>query len=132
MCLPSSLLMLPGVFLIQMASLIPLTFQSLKVRVKEHREEAEKISGGMRFTRGNRKLSEKERWSSAITDHIVHKNHVMNWDSAKLRQRESDWKVRGIKEAIWIRKAPGNINRDEGRRTLPPLYDDLLVPQPRD
>ena len=68
------------------------TKRKLKVRVKEHREEAEKISGGMRFTRGSKKLSEKERWSSAITDHIVHKNHVMNWDSAKLRQRESDWK----------------------------------------
>ena len=57
---------------------------------------------------------------------------VMNWDSAKLVERESNWKVRGIKEAIWIRKTPNNINRDEGRHTLPHLYDDLLVPQPRD
>ena len=58
-------------------------------------------------------------------------NHVIDWESAQLVEREGDWKTRGIKEAIVIRKVP-NMNRDEGRYQLSHLYDDLLSPAARD
>ena len=104
------------------------TKRVLTSRVKEHREEVEKLSLGVPFTRGNRRQSEKERSRSAITDHVLQSNHIMDWDSAKIVQREENWFVRGVKESIWIRKTPDNINRDEGRHILPHLYDDLLLP----
>ena len=108
------------------------TKRKLSVRVKEHREEVEKIDLGRSFTRGTRKQSVNERHKSAITDHICVSNHVIQWDSARIVKKEGDWRTRGIKEAVTIRKHPENMNRDEGRYQLSHLYDDLLLPSPRD
>ena len=108
------------------------TKRKLCVRVKEHREDVEKIDTGRSFTRDARKQSETERHKSAITDHVCTSNHVIKWDSAKVVQKEADWKARGIKEAVTIRKHPENMNRDEGRYQLSHLYDDLLRPVLRD
>ena len=52
-------------------------------------------------------------------------NHDNDWDSAKIVERERDDQARGIKEAVYIRILP-NMNRDEGRRHMSHLYDDLL------
>ena len=52
-------------------------------------------------------------------------NHDIDWDSAKIVERERDDQARGIKEAVYIRILP-NMNRDEGRHHLSHLYDDLL------
>ena len=52
-------------------------------------------------------------------------NHVIDWDNAKIVERERDDQARGVKEAVCIRILP-NINRDEGRHHLFHLYDDLL------
>ena len=41
---------------------------------------------------------------SALTDHIAKKNHTINWEGVRLPAKESDWKKRGVKEAIFIRK----------------------------
>ena len=49
----------------------------LTTRVREHRDEGEKIGDGMPFTKGNRKVSETERHKSAIKDHEVKENHTM-------------------------------------------------------
>ena len=67
---------------------------------------------------------------SAITYHITQQNHIVDWDGAKFVNRETDWRTRGIKEAIWIRK--DSMNRDEGRYRLSHLYDDLLKSHPGD
>ena len=107
------------------------TKRMLKTRVKEHREEVEKVDKGRSYTRETRKQSETDRWKSAITDHVCQNNHVIDWESARLVEREGDWKTRGIKEAIVIRKV-ANMNRDEGRYQLSHLYDDLLSPATRD
>ena len=53
---------------------------------------------------------------SAITDHVVKENHVINWSGAKILEREGHRKTRQVKESIWIRKEPNCMNRD-GRRT---------------
>ena len=108
------------------------TKRKLATRVKEHRKEVEKLDKGRSFTRDSKKQALNERSKSAITDHVTQEKHVIDWDSAKLLQREGDWVVRGIKEAITIRKNPSNMNRDEGRYQLSHMYDDLLTPSQRD
>ncbi|KAI0231170.1 Thymidine phosphorylase [Lamellibrachia satsuma] len=49
---------------------------------------------------------------------------------AKCVDRESDWRTRGIKEVIWIRKTTDSMNRDEGRYRLSHIYDDLQKGHP--
>ena len=61
-----------------------------------------------------RKHSTKAISKSGVTDHARQLNHVMDWDSAKIVAREADCKLRGIKEAITIRRVKENMNRDEG------------------
>ena len=58
-------------------------------------------------------------------DHTMKENHVIDWDSAKIVERERDDQARGVKEAVYIRILP-NMNRDEGRHHLSHLYDDLF------
>ena len=62
---------------------------------------------------------------SAITDHAMQENHLIDWESARIIEKERDDKARGIKEAVHIRLLP-NMNRDEGRFHLSHLYDGLL------
>ena len=69
--------------------------------------------------------SQSEMWGSALTDHAVKENHVIDWESAMIVEKEREDLARGIKEAIYIRKLP-NLNRDEGRYHLSHLYDNLL------
>ena len=101
------------------------TKRKLKVRVKEHKTETEKISKSVVYTRDRKRQSQSEMWGSALTDHSVKENHVINWESARMIEKERDDLARGIKEAIYIRKLP-NLNRDEGRYHLSHLYDNLI------
>ena len=64
-------------------------------------------------------------WGSALTDHAVKENHIIDWESAKIVEKEREDLARGIKEATYIRKLP-NLNRDEGRYHRSHLYDNLL------
>ncbi len=104
------------------------TKRKLAVRVKEHRTETEKVSDARVYTRDKRKQSESEYWGSALTDHSIKENHVIDWDSAKIIDKERDNQARGIKEAIYIRLFP-NLNRDEGRYQLSHLYNDIIRTQ---
>ena len=96
------------------------TKRKLKVRVKEHQTETEKVSKAVVYTRDRKRQSQSEMWGSALTDHSVKENHVINWESARIVEKERDDLARGIKEAIYIRKLP-NLNRDEGRSTICPI-----------
>ena len=108
------------------------TKRVVKARVKEHRTEVEKMQEVMVYTRNARKASETTVHKSAITDHVSQLNHLIDWDSAKLVERERDWTIRGMKEAMIIRKNKEKcMNRDEGRYNLSHLYDDLLTPDAR-
>ena len=78
------------------------------------------------YTRDRKRQSQSEIWGSALTDHAVKENHVIDWESAKIVEKErEDGVARGIREAIYICKLP-NLNRDEGRYHLSHLYDNLL------
>ena len=64
-----------------------------------------------------------------LTDHIASMNHTMDWEGVRLPAKESDWKKRGVKEAMFIRKAGTHaINRDRGRHLLPEVFSKLLCP----
>ena len=90
-----------------------------------YKRQEEKVSKGTCYTRDRKRQSQTEMWGSAITDHAIKENHLIDWDSAKIVEKERDDQARGIKEAAYIRILP-NINRDEGRYQLSHLYDDLL------
>jgi len=52
-----------------------------------------------------------------LQGNVCNENHVIDWASAKVIDRESDKAGRLIREAIWIRKTD-NMNRDEGSYQL--------------
>ena len=41
---------------------------------------------------------------------MTQQNHIVDREGTKLVDRESDWRTRGIKEAIWIRKTQNSMN----------------------
>ena len=51
---------------------------------------------------------------SAITDQADKNNCLIDWEGAKVIDRERNRNARWIKEAIMIRKATPVMNRDEG------------------
>ena len=102
------------------------TKRQFGIRLSEHRKEAEKASK-TKYTRSQRKESQTELNKSAITDHVARENHIIDWDNAKIMERESDRKARWVRESIWIRKRGATtMNRDEGVFNLSHVYDPLL------
>ena len=96
-------------------------------REKEHKKDTT-IVEDRKFTRTQRKASQSIQHQSALTDHMAQHNHVIVWDKVTFPMRETDWKTRGIKEAITIRRAgPRALNRDGGRHHLPAVYNSLLI-----
>jgi len=63
---------------------------------------------------------------SAITDHAVEENHVIDWDKAKLVDREAQRQTRWIKEALRIRKIPTCMNRDAGSYQFSHTWDQVI------
>ena len=94
--------------------------------MEEHRKKAEK-SESRPYTRYSKSLAVLEIHKSAITDHVVTDNHVMDWDNIRVLDREEDRTRRWIKEAIWIRKSVPVMNRDEGGYQLSHIYDCLIT-----
>jgi len=63
---------------------------------------------------------------SAITDHAVEENHVIDWDKAKVVDWEAQRQTRWIKEALWIRKTPMCMNWDAGSYQLSHTWDQVI------
>ena len=71
-----------------------------------------------------------EQNKSAVTDHAISLNHVIDWDQAKVIDTEGYRVDRWIKEAIHIRKEQDkSMNRDEGSYQLSHIYDILFTPK---
>ncbi|XP_072041201.1 uncharacterized protein [Amphiura filiformis] len=99
------------------------TGRQFGTRLKEYKKDSETIAE-RKFTRANRKESTSEQHKSAITDHIAQENHVIEWEGAKILDRDSNAFTRRIREAIQIRKKGAKaINRDEGIVSLDHVYD---------
>ena len=73
------------------------------------------------------KLSTSEQHKSAITDHVAQENHLIDWEGAKIIDRDSNSFTRKVREAIQIRKRGTNaLNRDDGLFSLDHVYNPLL------
>ncbi|XP_072048709.1 uncharacterized protein [Amphiura filiformis] len=102
------------------------TKRQFGVRMSEHKREAEK-AGQLKYTRSKRTESLTEINKSAITDHVSRENHIIDWDSSSIIDREENRRARWVKEAIWIRKrGDKTMNRDEGTFFLSHFFDPLL------
>ena len=100
----------------------------LYVRKGEHQKETEKTSNTKAFTRQQRKESTSSCYKSAIAEHAARNNHIIDWDGMKCIEQVTDYKMRGIKEAMHIRSNPNNINRPQGERHyLPSVWETLLI-----
>ena len=90
-------------------------------RLGEHRKEVE-ATCSKAYTRSRKLHSTTEHYKSAITDHAVQQNHVIDWAGADIVDKASDRRTRWIKEAIHNRKeGRGALNRDEGSHAEPCL-----------
>ena len=90
--------------------------------LKEHQKDSEKIAD-KKFTRNTRKTSTSEQHKSAITDHVAQENHLIDWEGAKIIDRDSNSFTRKVREAIQIRKretnAPGGLLKYDLGRDVP-------------
>jgi len=103
------------------------TGRQMHIRIGEHRKEVEELSD-VSYTRSRRKQSEQDRKKSAITDHACKKNHLIDWEGTKVKERESDDKARKLREAIWIRKQNNtSMNREGGAVDLPAVWDQVFA-----
>ena len=97
------------------------TGRKLGLRIKEHNKEVDS------FTARESRVTHK----SAITDHAVEENHVIDWDKANVIDREAQWQTRWIKEALWIRKTPTRMNQDAGSYRLSHTCDHQVISRSR-
>ncbi len=69
-----------------------------------------------------------ENFLSSAMKHVSQENHVIDWDNAKIIDKDSQKQTRWIREAIWIQQKQGDhvINRDDGTYSLNHVYDQLL------
>ena len=94
-------------------------------QLKEHKKEVDSFTAGTQ-TRASRARESSVTHKSAITDHAMEENHVIDWDKAKVVSREAQRQTRWIKEALWIRKTPSCMNRDAGSYRLSHTWDQVI------
>ena len=70
------------------------------MKIKKEVEELSKAA----YMKTKRKVSTTEINKSAITDHGVSQNHVINWEGVRVIDREDDITKRRIRGAIWIKR----------------------------
>ena len=97
----------------------------IHARFLEHKKEVDTFTAGTQ-TRASRARESSVTHKSAITDHAMKENHVINWDKAKVVDREAQRQTRWIKEALWIRKTPSCMNRDAGSYQLSHTWDQVI------
>ena len=104
------------------------TGRKFGVRLKEHRTEVESKSRKA-FTRSQHAASLTERNKSALTDHEVQENNVINWSEATVIGREPDRGTRRIKEQF----VSGRKEKDQRtgtRAATHRVYDKVLATLP--
>ena len=108
------------------SSYIGETSRKLSTCIDEHKKDGQKLDG-QSYTRSQRASASQVYNKSAITDHTGKENHVINWEGTRLIARESQDLNRCIKEAIWIKRTPHNMNRDGGAHQLSDIYDAAIT-----
>ena len=82
---------------------------------------------GRPFTVGmkeNRRAVENEDMKNANVVHSVKESHSIDWENARIIDREQNWKQRRIKESLYIRSTD-NYNLDSGL-ALSHVWDPLI------
>jgi len=92
------------------------------LRIKEHKKAVDSFTAGTQ-TRASRAKESGVTHKSAIADHVVEQNHVIDWDKAKVVDREAQRPIRWIKEALWITKTLIRMNRDARSYQLSHTWD---------
>jgi len=59
--------------------------------------------------------------------HVESPGHKIDLDSVKILDKDTNWRRRGIKEAIYIRRHQPTLNQDGGRYRLAPIWNSLLA-----
>jgi len=101
------------------------TGRKFGLRIKEHKKEVDYFTAGTQ-TRAFRARERSVTHKSAITDHGVEENHVIDCDKAKVVDRKAQRQTRWIKEALWIRKTPTCMNLDAGFYQLSHTWDEVI------
>ena len=91
------------------ASYIGETERSLKTRFNEHRRPSSSNSEVARHI------------------HVEQPDHTVKMDNTSILTTEARWFERGVKEAIYIKAMQPNLNRDGGRYSLPPVWDNIIA-----
>ena len=107
------------------SSYIGKTGRKLGLRIKEHWKEVDSFTACMQ-TRASQARDSSVTYKSAITDHAVEQNHVIDRDSAEVVAREAQRQTRWIKEAFWISKTPTCMNRDAESYQLSHTWDQVI------
>ena len=81
------------------------TGKKFGLRITEHKKEVDSYTAGTQ-TRASRARESNVTHKPPITDHAMEENHVIDWDKAKVVDREAQGQTRWIKETLWIRKTP--------------------------
>ena len=85
------------------------TGRTFGTRQDEHKKEVETVKT-KRFIRETRNCSTNVEHKSTITDHADRHNCVIDWEGAKVVDKETNRCARWIKEVIWIRKTEPTMN----------------------
>ena len=67
------------------------------------------------------------RPNSAVLDHMCATGHVLDLDGFTILEREEDWRQRGIREAIYVKRVVPGLNKSGVLRcALCPVWDRPL------
>jgi hypothetical protein len=98
-------------------------------RISEHKKDCTSVEQISWVTRATTRSSAMERNKSAIIDHAIQQNHVIDREGVKIVERAGHRKTRWIKEAVAIIRGGTHVmNRQEGQYELPEVYSALLTP----
>ena len=76
-----------------------------------------------KMNRGEKILTEG---TTIVSKHVAEEDHEEGDITIKAVSYETNWRARGVKEAIEIRKKKTNMNQDEGRHYLSAIYNKLI------
>ena len=63
---------------------------------------------------------------SALTDHTVTHNHIIDWERAKLIDKEPNRTTRKERKPFGSERQKPPMNRDKGNYELPHVCDDVI------
>ena len=104
------------------------TRRKFDIRLKEHMKDVES-NKKTNYTRSERMSSLTTFNKSAITDHVIQNNHIIDWNGVKVIDREGDTRTRQVKEVIHIKRRSSTMNRDQGAYQLSRTYDPGFAAQ---